>query len=60
MQWTSQKSKTLPAENVHDEEESNTEEKVHEKYKLESKTLAAENMHEEDKDCTFALDRYLS
>lgn len=46
MQWTSQKSKTLPAENVHDEEESNTEEKVHEKDKLESKTLAAENMHE--------------
>lgn len=45
---------------MHDEEESNTEEKVHEKDKLEIKTLAAENMHEEDKDCTFALDRYLS
>lgn len=53
-------SKTPPAENVHDEEESNTEEKVHEEDKLENKTLPAENMHDEDKDCTFALDRYVS
>lgn len=37
-------SKTPPAKNVHEEEESNTE----------------ENVHEEDKDCTFALDRYVS
>lgn len=35
-------------------------EKINVVDKLESKSLPAENIHEEDKDCTFALDRYVS